>query len=669
MAVLGIDVGGTFTDFVLLEPGRLSIFKTPSTPDDPSRAILAGVRETGWYPDDIVHGSTVATNAVLERRGARTALITAKGFRDVLEIGRQTRPRLYALEPRPGPPLVPASLRFEVDERLDHHGDTLVALSESDVEQVLDRIEQRRAESVAVCLLFSFLAPKHERGVRAALRRRGIPCSVSFEVVPEYREYERTSTTVLNAYVAPVVERYLGRLSKGLGRLNRQTPPRLRIMQSNGGSAGAKEASLRPVRTILSGPAGGVAGAFAVARKEGIERVITLDMGGTSTDVSLCDGSIPFTTESTIDRMPMRIPTVDVHTVGAGGGSIARIDAGGALRVGPESAGADPGPACYGQGTQPTVTDAHLVLGRIMPGRFLGGGVALSAAAAKRALSSLAADFGGGVVAAAGAVLDVANVNMERALRVISVERGHDPRRFVLVAFGGAGPLHACELAQSLSIGHVLVPRYPGVLSALGMAASPLVHDEVRALFMGVPASSDASFVRRLDLAFASLDKRARRVVERQGGRRIRIRRGLDLRYAGQSFELTVPLEAARSRKPARLRGAFHALHAERYGHADPSGRVEVVAIRSRAEAPGPAIRLAAPLQRSAAALAAPAERTEVRLDRTMAADVYERDDLRAGDRLRGPALITQLDATTFVPPAWQGEVDGAGNLRLRCES
>ena len=652
-SVLGVDVGGTFTDFLLWQDGRLSVYKRPSTPDDPARAVLAGLEEAGWAPDEVVHGSTVATNAVLERTGARTALITTEGFRDVLEIGRQTRPELYDLEPRRPPPLVPRALRLEARERLDHHGRALASLSRREVERLLDRVERLGAGSLAVCFLFSFLNAKHERMVRDAARRRGIACSTSFEVLPEHREYERTSTTVLNAYVAPVVERYLTKLASGL---RARGTSRLRVMQSNGGSADARTASAQAARTVLSGPAGGVAGAFRIVQDAGIERIVTLDMGGTSTDVCLCDGAIPFTAEATVDGLPLRIPAVDVHTVGAGGGSIARLDAGGALRVGPESAGADPGPACYGTGTEPAVTDAHLVLGRVLADRFLGGRMALDERAARRALRSVAQAFGGDVDEAAASVLRVANASMERALRVISVECGHDPRRFTLVAFGGAGPLHACELAEALGIPRVLVPPFPGVLSAFGMAAAPVTRDEVQAFLSPVP-ERDGAFSRRLSGAFGRLEARARRGV----GARVRVTRSIDLRYAGQSYELTVP--AAANATPRALLAAFHRAHERRYGHADPNRAVEAVALRVRVESPAAPVRV--PALRRGDAKRALLERRTVRFDRERATPVYDRDELRAGARLRGPALVVQLDATTVVPRGWRGAVDRAGNLVL----
>jgi N-methylhydantoinase A len=692
-SIVGIDVGGTFTDFLLWDGRELRIHKRPSTPADPSRAVIEGLGEAGWSPDEIVHGSTVATNAVLERKGARTALITTKGFRDVIEIGRQTRPKLYDLEPSRPPPLVPSDLRFEVSERLDWRGNVLQALAKENVERTLDRAVRAGAESLAVCFLFSFLDPKHERMVRDAARRRGMACSASFEVLPEHREYERTSTTVLNAYVAPLVGAYLSRIQKQLtegsrvkGQGSRAVPPRLRVMQSNGGSASAKGAASMAVRTVLSGPAGGVAGAFRVASAAGIERIITLDMGGTSTDVCLCDGEVPFTSEATIDRLPMRIPTVDVHTVGAGGGSIARIDAGGALRVGPESAGANPGPACYGKGTLPTVTDAHLVLRRLLSDRFLGGRMTLDENAARRALQPIARAYGGNLERAASAIVRVANANMERALRVVSVERGHDPRRFTLVAFGGAGPLHACELAEAVGIPRVLVPGFPGVLSAFGMAASPVTKDLVQGVGRGWGKGQGEALAyrrqrdrveRRLAGALGRLEAKARREMASEGyDRRVTVRWAADVRYEGQSYELTVEArvkgQGSRvkdgARMVERLIADFHQAHERRYGHSDAARPVEVVAVRVRASAPG-VLPKEGPALRAKGGAKARAEDHSAWFDRERRTAVYGRSDLGSGARVRGPALITQLDATTVVPPGWSGVVDGAQNLVLEREA
>ena len=667
-SILGVDVGGTFTDFFFWQDGRLSIYKRPSTPEDPSRAVILGLEETGWRPAEVVHGSTVATNAVLERKGARTALVTTRGFRDVLAIGRQTRPRLYDLEPRRPPPIIPDDLRFEVDERLDFQGNVLRPLDPADVERVLDRVAEAGAESLAVCLLFSFQDPAHEEMVASAGRGRGLFVSASHEVLPEYREYERTSTTALNAYVAPVVGRYLSRLEEGLAARGVE---RLRVMQSSGGSADARAAAALAVRTILSGPAGGVAGAFSIAAQAGFRDVITFDMGGTSTDVCLCPGRIPTGNEAVVGDCPIRTPVVDVHTVGAGGGSIAGIDAGGALRVGPESAGAEPGPACYGQGALPTVTDAHLLLGHLLPDRFLGGRLPLSEKRARWAMAGLVGSFGGDALRAAESIVRVANANMERALRVISVQRGYDPRLFTLVAFGGAGPLHACDLAEELGIPRVLVPRFAGVLSAFGMAAADVGRDYSRAFLATLaPDGIDDDLAERLAAAYAVLERRAREEMLAEGRPRetLRLERSADLRYAGQSHELTVPLG-----EPAlpRLLRRFHALHEERYGYSDRDSPVEVVTLRLRAVSPVDGPRLE-PLPEGGADTS-PARIGERSVwfsagGGAVEAAVFDRERLLAGNVLRGPALVLQLDATTVVPPGWRGAVDAWGNLVLEKE-
>ena len=672
-SILGVDVGGTFTDFFLWQDadarsGRVSIYKRPSTPQDPSRAVLEGLKDTGWRPAEVVHGSTVATNTVLERKGARTALVTTRGFRDVLAIGRQTRPRLYELEPRRAPPIVPDDLRFEVDERLDFQGRVLRPLDPREAELVLERVAEAGVESLAVCLLFSFRNPAHERTLAAAARRRGLFVSASHEVLPEYREYERTSTTVLNAYLAPVMGRYLSRLEEGLAG---RGVTRLRIMQSGGGSADARTAAALAVRTVLSGPAGGVAGAFAAASQAGFRDVITFDMGGTSTDVCLCPGRIPAGTEAVVGGWPVRTPVVDLHTVGAGGGSIAAIDAGGALRVGPESASAEPGPACYGRGTLPTVTDAHLILGRLLPDRFLGGRLPLSEKRARWAMAGLADSFGGDALRAAEATVRVANASMERALRVISVQRGYDPRLFTLVAFGGAGPLHACDLAEDLGIPRVLVPRYPGVLSAFGMAAADVSRDYSQAFLAALsPDAADGG----LATAYADLERRAveEMVAGGQPRETLRLERAADLRYAGQSHELTVPVDEP---LPAQLLPRFHALHEERYGYASSASPVEVVTLRLRAVSPVDGPRLQPLAEGGADSTPARLGERSVRFTapgglssgggRAYTTAVFDRERLLAGNVLDGPALVLQMDATTVVPRGWQGTVDPEGNLVL----
>ena len=625
-SVLGIDIGGTFTDFFLIEDDRLRVYKRASTSDDPARGVLDGLAEIDVRPEQVVHGSTVATNAIIERKGARTALISSRGFRDVLVIGRQNRPRLYDLEPERPPPLIPDALRLEADEGLDHEGRVLQPLDPAQAEQLLDSLQGQGVESLAVCFLFSFLNPGHERLVAEAARRRGLPVSPSHEVLPEHREYERTSTTVANAYVGPIIARYLSRLQDGL---QRRGVGQLRVMASNGGSISPAAAGRLAVRT----------------------------------DVSLCPGRILERDETQVGDLPIRGATVDVLSVGAGSGSIARLDAGGALRVGPESAGADPGPACYGRGDEPTVTDAQVALGRIAPEHFLGGRMAIRSELSLQALEPLTGPFAHDPRLAADAVLRVANTNMERALRVVSVERGHDPHLFTLVAFGGAGPLHACDLAQSLRIPRVLVPPHPGVLSALGMAIAPVAKELSAAagLAIGPEAASEGSDQGALHPLFNDLRRRGEEELRDEGFATAPLvsQRYLEMRYVGQSYELSVPVD---SLSPAHFLSRFHTAHHERYGHSDSSRPVEVVSVRLKLILPAQALPLTSP---PAAAGDPLLGQREVWFDGPQRTAVYDRTRLQPGFRLKGPAVVVQMDATTAVPPGWQGTVDQWGNLVL----
>ena len=653
--LLGVDVGGTFTDFLYWDGAALRLHKRPSTPDDPGRAILEGLSALGWRPREVVHGSTVSTNTLLTRSGARCALITTRGFRDTLVIGRQARPALYALHPtRPAPP-IPDERRFEVDERVAADGDVLRALDDDEVSAVLDRVEASGAEALAVCLLFSFVDPAHERRIAARARARGMAVSASHEVLPEHREFERMSTTVANAYVAPAMERYLSRLEAGLRAGGGAT--RLRVMRSNGGSMRVAEASRDAVRTVLSGPAGGVVGARAAAAAAGIERLISFDMGGTSTDVSLLPGRVLERTDFAVGGLPIRTPAVDVHTVGAGGGSIASLDAGGALRVGPRSAGADPGPAAYGRGDAPTLTDAHVVLGRLRPDRFLGGAMPLDAAAAERAVATLSAGFGGSARRTARAIVEVANANMARALRVISVERGFDPADFALVAFGGAGPLHACDLAAELGIPQVLVPPAPGVLSAAGMLQAPVVKDAEQGLVLRIEPDATGREA-ALEATFARLEAEARAALRADGYARCRVERSADLRYAGQSHEIAVPL---RSTTRAAIRAALAEAHLSRFGHADRRRPLEVVVARVKAIARSGAPPDAGPP--APPAESRPAQTATVVWERPRRTRIVERASLRRP--ISGPAILTQLDTTILVPPGWRAQPLASGSLRI----
>ncbi|MFN3973764.1 MAG: hydantoinase/oxoprolinase family protein [Dehalococcoidia bacterium] len=665
--IIGVDIGGTFTDFLLLQGRGIRVHKVPSTPHDPSLALLQGLREMGIRPGEpgvlVVHGSTVATNALLERKGALTALITTAGFEDILEIGRQSRPSLYDLNQERPAPLVPRHLRFGAPERLDFRGKPIIPLTLHTARSLAEQVKASGAEAVAISLLFSFQNPSHELLLKDALQQvaPGLFLSVSCEVFPEYREYERTSTVAVNSYVGPKMAGYLRDLGEVLGR-------RLRIMQSNGGSIGAEAAASIPVRTILSGPAGGVVGAFAVASQAGFPQVITLDMGGTSTDVSLCPGRMQETTAAVISGVPIAVPLIDIHTVGAGGGSIARVDAGGALRVGPESVGADPGPACYGKGDQVAVTDANLYLGRLDPRWFLGGRMALDVERSRWALGRLAREMGTDLLGAASGVVRVVNANMERALRAISLERGYDPRQFTLLPFGGAGPQHACDLAQELRIPRVLVPLFPGALSAYGCAIADVTKDFSKSLVRPLEALA----LGELAQVFEKLEGQGRQDLLDEGvpEERITFQRFLDMRYVGQSYELTVPcppLDASFSSEAARR---FHQAHDQRFGYSDPRASVEVVNIRLKA------VGLTdKPHQEARYAEATPAPEGAI-LDRRPVAfegqwletPLFVRERLQPGHTFAGPAVVLQMDATTVVPPGWKARVDGYGNLVVERE-
>ncbi len=659
---LGVDIGGTFTDFVLIADGQLQVHKLPSTPDDHARAFLAGLDDlaTTATAGPVVHGTTVATNALLERKGAKTALITTKGFKDVLEIGRQHRPDLYALEPRRTPPLVPADLRFEVAERVDYQGAVLTPLDSSGLPEIIAALRREGVESVAVCLLFSFLHPQHEQAIVAAIHPAGFSVSASHLILPEFREYERASTTTVNAYVSPVMERYLSNLQH---QLPAELGP-LRVMQSNGGTITAEAAKAVAARTVLSGPAAGVVGAAYMAGLSGYTDIISFDMGGTSTDVALVPSRLRETTEATIGGLPVCLPMLDIHTVGAGGGSIARRDAGGALRVGPESAGADPGPACYGKGEHVTVTDAHVVLGRILPEYFLGGRMTLDAARAADLTAGLGETLDLDATKTANGIIQVANTSMEKAIRVISVERGFDPRRFTLVAFGGAGPLHACDLAEALGIPRVLVPLYPGVLSALGMQAADVMKDYSQTVMWQTPEQPDDAFLRQVATGFRELAARGWQEITDEGVPRqqVQVLTAMDMRYTGQSFELTIPFEDLST---GDLTARFHATHSDRFGYSQPGEPVEIVNLRlkliGRTQRPGLPKATPGPTDASEAVI----DRRMVWFNEPHQASIYDRARLHAGHTIAGPAVVTQLDTTTAVPPGWAARVDPIGNLVL----
>lgn len=665
---VGVDVGGTFTDFVILDPeGRLTVQKRASTPNDPSEGLIAGLRaarETGGIRPGfaLAHGTTVATNALLERRGARTALLTTAGFRDVLEIGRQARDHLYTFHPTKPIPLLARDRRYELTERVDWLGEVLTPLKERDAEELLDRLRHEGIESVAVCFLFAYLNPAHEQLVGTLARKRGFCVSLSSEVAPEPREYERTSTTVANAYVAPIMARYLGRLSERLGEVE---AGRLRVMQSDGGALSAHEASERAIRTALSGPAAGVVAAARCGAQAGLSDLLTFDMGGTSTDVALIQGGhCPVTTSAMLAGMPLRTPMLSIHTVGAGGGSLAYRDAGGGLRVGPQSAGADPGPVAYGRGDTLTVTDANLLLGRLPARIRLAGHLPLDNERVRAHFAPFSRSLGLTPEAAALGIVTVANASMAHALRHISVERGVDPCDFTLLSFGGAGGLHACALAEALGMRSVLVPRWPGAFSALGLLLADVRREIIHALPMSGTQDWAAPEVQeRFRARFSVLEAQAAREMAREGFGEARWHgeRLLDLRYVGQSSELRIPM-AGQDDLTATIE-TFHRAHRARYGHADSREPVEAVAARVVALVPTDTFTLHTEMPEGEGALP---EETEVYCSSgwTRAA-LYTRDRIGKNHPLVGPAIVVQEDATTFVEPGWRARHDDMGNLRL----
>jgi len=667
---VGVDIGGTFTDFVLCEDGGLRIHKILSTPEDPAEAMLVGLQallsEGRGTVQRITHGSTVATNAILERKGARTALVTTGGFRDILAIGRQNRPNLYALQPQLSSPLIPRRWCYEVPERLDHGGEVLTPLDTAALDAVLDDLDRQGIEALAVCFLYSYVNPLHERLVRDRALERGLfepwQIALSSDVLPEFREYERASTVALEAYVRPVVSRYLGRLEQDLHPERvRSLSERftLRIMKSDGGVMSVGRAQERAIHTALSGPAAGAIGAFHLARLAGYHDVISLDMGGTSTDVALCPGRLVRRADSQIGELPLRTRVLDIETIGAGGGSIARLDAGGVLRVGPQSAGADPGPIAYGLGgREVTVTDAHAVLGRVDPEHFLGGRMTLQLEPARAAIQSLGEAMGLAPHEAALGVIHVANVNIDRALRRVSIARGYDPRRFTLVAFGGAGPLHACAVADQLEIPRVLLPRHPGVLCALGMLMADMVLEESRSVLEPISEATAAQLQEQLDEM--ALQVRGRLISEGVAREAIVLHGLVDARYAGQSYELTIPLEKD-------LATAFHAAHADTYGHSMPERTVEVVNLRVQAigRVEGPALTWEPSVEHDGEEALLGKKSGALRTSATSRLALYERERLRPGANIRGPALVFQMDSTAFIPPHWSARVDGYHNLVL----
>ncbi len=655
---IGIDIGGTFTDFVIYDPTsqQMETFKVLSTPSNPALAVLEGLQRVFAERTDkhatIVHGSTVATNALLEYKGVKTALISTAGFKDILQIGRQNRPALYDLSVTLPEPLVPAERRFEVEERVLHTGEVLKKLDLNQLDSLTQAIHASGAEAVAVCLLFSFLHPEHESMIAERLRTEGFFVSASSEILPEFREYERCSTTVVNAYVSPVLGKYLTYLEQEL-----DTGMRLSVLQSNGGAIQPEEARRAGVRCILSGPAGGVVGCEYIGKSVNAgepPHLIGFDMGGTSTDVSLIDGTSQITTEAVVSGHPIHLPMLDIHTIGAGGGSIARVDAGGALRVGPESTGADPGPACYGKGEIATITDANVVLGRLAPEMFLGGAMHLDAERSWKAVASIGKQLGMETTQVAQGIIQVANAHMERALRVISVERGRDPRAFTLLSFGGAGGLHAADLARGLGIPQVLVPPVASTLSAYGMLVADVIKDYSQTVMLPGDSSLHELSDRLEVFAHRGVaDVLAEGVNEAD----IYLERNLDMRYKGQSYELNVPFSPD-------FVAHFHQQHQQTYGYAKPEEAIEIVNLRVRAigrSSPPPLTPL--PMGDSNPEQAY-LETRDVIFDQVIIpTPFYRAEALSPGNRLLGPAVVVRADTTVLLNPGDQASVDGLHNI------
>jgi N-methylhydantoinase A len=685
---IAIDSGGTFTDCVWLQDSTLRILKVFSTPADPAQAIADAVQRIAGDAHEIVvlHGTTVGTNTLLQRKGARVAFVTTKGFEDSIEIGRQQRPKLYDFFFEKDPALAPSELRFGVDERTSAEGAVLRAPSLASLESLASQIAAQKPQAIAISLLFSFANPANEEAVTEALAGLELPLSVSHHILPEFREYERASTVLVNAYLQPVMQSYLGKvrelllhesptlstpqqanigLAGGPAKARKDgAPVRIFVMQSSGGITALNTAAEQPVRTVLSGPAGGIVGASAVARRSGFDRIITFDMGGTSTDVALVDGQPTTTNEADVAGLPVRVPVLDIHTVGAGGGSLARFDAGGALRVGPESAGADPGPICYGKGERPTVTDANLLLGRLPADQFLGGDFQLDLPRTQKMVAQWLKDGNSKLEPEefAAGVVRVVNANMEKAIRVVSIERGYDPRQFSLVAFGGAGAMHACDLAQALRIPRVIVPAYPGALSALGILISDVVKDHSRSVLLRIaPATSKTrkralSFSSKLDPVFAELRRSIAGELKKEEWQGIAVfEPSCDIRYRGQGYELNLPYTADVLKR-------FHAEHKRRYGYNSPERDVEIVTVRMRG-------RVASPEKLSRLKIREEQGRLKVAVamvhfgGRRHRTQVIPRSSIGAGKRYRGPAIITEYSATTSVPPGLFYRKDNAGNL------
>ena len=674
---IGVDVGGTFTDFYAFnrEEGSVALHKTPSTPHNPAEAIIAGLGELSSKAGldlaamaSLAHGTTVATNALIQRRGANVAVVTTRNFRDLVEIGRQIRPKLYDLKADHPMPLAPREMRFEVSERIGPQGEVVEPLDMDSVDAVIEKLRESGAEACAIAFLFSYLNPSHEQMVKARIQAAlpDIAISTSSEVQPEFREYERTSTTLLNAYLQPAFTRYMTTLKDAVARMS--PAAHVGINQSNGGLMSIDKARDFPIRTALSGPAAGTIGAIHVARQSGKPDIITLDMGGTSADVALirnCETSLAF--DRDVAGFPVRMPMVDINTVGAGGGSIAWFDRDGLVKVGPTSAGAVPGPACYGRGgTEPTVTDANVVLGRLSGRGLLGGSMSLDEDAARRAVAKVADRLGFSIERAAKGILDIVSANMVRAIRAISIERGHDPRDFVLMPFGGAGPLHADGCARALGIARIIVPYSPGILCAQGLLVADQAESFVRSQRLALDDACAPILAGLVgELARDAADWwRAERIDAAKRG----VRLAVDMRYQSQNYELQVAVDTDHANPalpdPAALKTLFFAAHDQAYGFFNPDDPVDVIAVRLTALGylPSPG---RPPLQAGASAKP-PVQATRrvwFEAPEPVETPVYDRATFAPGTRIEGPAVIDQFDATTLVFPGDVATVDEALNI------
>jgi N-methylhydantoinase A/oxoprolinase/acetone carboxylase beta subunit len=650
---IGVDTGGTFTDFVIYVNGKIEINKIPSTPKNPSLSILEGINE--FLRQDlspmVIHGTTVATNSLLERKGGRIVLITTEGFEDILFIGRQTRRELYSLRGEQRVPLLPRRLCFGLEERTSASGKIEKKVSLSRLRETIEKIKKLKPEAVAISLINSYANSSNEEIVSRELKKEKLLMSASSDILPEYREYERTATTAVNAYLIPVISRYLARLEKKMQKAE------LRIMQSNEGYIPPSKAKREPIRTAFSGPAGGVVGAFHLGKAAGFRNIITFDMGGTSSDVSLIDGKIRRTSETVIGDFPIRIPIIDIHSVGAGGGSIAYVDRGGSLRVGPQSAGADPGPACYGRGDLTTVTDANLVLGRLVPEFFLGGKMEIFPERSRKALESLAKKINKSLIETAEGIIEIANANMEKAIRVISIERGFDPRSFALFSFGGAGGMHAVDIASHLKMPRVIVPKNAGVLSSLGL----LMADSIKDYSKSILKTAEKISMEELERYFKKLIEKSIKSMQEDGFKEdeVAIFSFLDLRYESQSYEITIPYSNKKTSDLSFV-SDFHKAHSKLYSYHHEERAVEIVNIRVKAVGRTKKIKLKRFPPEDKDPEGAFMKKQAIHYEgKTWQASVFKRGLLKTGNKIDGPSLIADSESTTFLPPSYTLEVDG----------